>query len=195
MAQAVRFGFHNTTGGCAKSGIQVDIFDIAENTTGTEAGCPTWDDVKDYDLFIFGAPTWNGLPPSDIISYTNVWPLKAFDLRCKPAAGFSTGGGYQAGAQMVVESLKRIAMTFQMFWVGGPQWNIGEGAMANTGTWPFFGSTEMPDGSYDLSVSPLFLNDAWGLGARLANLTKSGELERLPSLCGKFPGLEDAERR
>jgi len=195
MAQAIRFGFQNTTGGCAKSGVQVDIFDISENTTGKEAGCPTWDDVKDYDLYIFGSPSWNGLPSSDIISYTNLFPLKETDMRCKAAAGFSTGGGYQAGAQSVVESLKRIAMTFQMFWIGGPQWNIGEGAVANTGTWPFFGSTERADGEWDMSVSPLFLNDAWGLGARLANLTMSGGLKALTSLCGDFPGLEDAERR
>jgi len=195
MAQAIRFGFHNASGGCANSGVQVDIRDIAENTTGTEAGCPTWEDVRGYDMFVFGAPTWNGLPPSDIISYTNLWPLKAFDLRCKLAAGFSTGGGYQAGAQMVVESLKRIAMTFQMFWVGGPQWNIGEAAMANTGTFPFSGSTKVSDGSYDLSVFPYFLNDAWGLGARLFNLTQCGEFKQLPSLCGPFPGQEDAERR
>jgi multimeric flavodoxin WrbA len=195
MAQAVRWGFQNTTGGCAKSGIKVDIYDLAENTTGTEAGCPTWDDVKDYDLFIFGAPAWNGLPPSDIISYMNLFPLKETDMRCKPAAGFATAGGYQAGGQMVVESLKRIAMTFQMFWIGGPQWNIGMGSVANTGTWPFYGSTERSDGVWDLSVSPLFLNDAWGLGSRLANLTMDGGMKSLTSMCGDFAGLDEAERR
>merc|ERR1711874_293779 len=109
------------------------------------------------------------------------WSPSDFSLRCKVAAGFSTGGGYYAGIQPVIESFHRLLMTFQMIIVGGPAWNMGIGAAAVTGIYPF--ETKNDDSNYT-PVDDTFLADGRALGARIGNITAA--MKAIPGLCGAY---------
>lgn len=180
MGDAIKQGVQGACPDC-----QVDNFDISE-----EGGCPEYDVVRTYDAILVGAPSWNGLPPPDITAFMDAWPLSDTGLRCKLGGAFATGGGYYAGIQPVMESIQRVMMTFQMIIVGGPDWQVGEGAAAVTGIWPF--ETKLPNGTY-VGVNDLFLTDGQAFGARVGNLTQASQA--LPPLCGTFPGMQEANRR
>ena len=163
VAQGVNSGFKKRAGTVSGR----IIFGTTSNLTFT--------DVQDADAIILGAPTYNGNPHPNMMSWINYWHIES-DLSKKVGAAFVTAGGIHSGAEGSLMSLLRSMMVFRMVTVGGDSWDSPFGAAATMHEDPFGDSRRSQDFSnkcYQTNslIHPHFLRKAWNLGERVANLT------------------------
>jgi NAD(P)H dehydrogenase (quinone) len=145
--------------------------------------CATFQDVQNADAIIIGSRVHNANTHPEVQQWINKeWDLGYFDGTNRKVGGaFVTAGGISAGQEETLQSSLRSMMIFRMILVCGETWQSAFGAAAVTGEAPFTvfrhdsGSKfPFPRACYqkrDELISPMFLAQARGLGARVASVS------------------------
>lgn len=133
----------------------------------TDETCPTASEIRKYDAVAIGAPTWSNMPTPDMMEYLATWrPYSS--MPCKLGAAFSGGSDFFAGVQPSVQILHRYLLAYSAFIVpntfAGHSGEFYEGAFA--------AHSEEGYKADEAGIHPQYVDQAMGLGARLANITK-----------------------
>lgn len=127
----------------------------------------TADDVDNADGIVLGSGTYNGNPEPDLIDFVDnkLGAGKAEAVLAGKICGtFCTSAGYTTGAQPVLNSLARLAMTFGATFVGGGEWHTSQGVCGMV--------KDNPDGTWNWDPSMKYLQeDAEAYGERLGLIT------------------------
>lgn len=149
-------------------------------------GNVTFVQVLEANAVILGSSVENGNTHPLLHHWINdEWDIRRSDeLSTKVGAAFVTAGGISAGQESTLQSLLRSMLTFQMIVVGGDYWQAAYGAAAITGEAPFqplrdgedigpnYFARECYEEPRERIIHPLFLDKAYGLGARVASVVQ-----------------------
>jgi len=127
----------------------------------------TADDIDNADAIVLGSGTYNGNPEPAMIEFVDsklgAGKAKAV-LAGKICGTFCTSAGYATGAQPVLNSLARLAMTFGATFVGGGNWHTSQGICGMV--------KDNIDGTWEWDSSMKYLQeDAQAYGERLGMIT------------------------
>lgn len=142
----------------------------------------TFEDVQAADAIILGSSVQNANSHPAVLQWIDEeWDILTMS-RDKVGAAFVTAGGISAGQESTLKSLVGSLMVFGTIVVGGETWESPFGVAAITGEPPFTSYAKDGTKEYDLFaqncflskgelISPLFLEQAKGLGRRVARVT------------------------
>jgi NAD(P)H dehydrogenase (quinone) len=117
------------------------------------------------DAIIIGSPVHGANVAAPVIMFMNAWPWPS-KFENKIGAAFVTGGGISAGEELTQTAILHTMLIYGMIIVGGPTWEQAFGASAITDEAPFVDPTRKEP------VDPRFIERAFGLGKRVAEVAK-----------------------
>lgn len=139
----------------------------AESVSGVEVKLLPLDKIQvtellEADGIILGSPVYNGNVAPKVQEFINSWPFEGRPMQDKIGAAFATGGGISIGEEAVLLNMLHSMMICGMIPVGGDSVESAYGASAITGEGPF----------HKEPLDPIFLAKGFGLGKRVAEISK-----------------------
>jgi NAD(P)H dehydrogenase (quinone) len=128
-------------------------------------------DLAAADAIIVGSPVHGGNVAVPVMAFMNSWTWPSA-MQDKIGAAFVTGGGISAGEELTQTAILHTMLIYGMIIVGGPTWEQAFGASAITDEAPFVNAGRKE------SVDQKFLDRAFGLGKRVAEVAKRMKTQR-----------------